>query len=246
MLYVSKYKPFDITIMVDDDFGVPQYSTWGPSNTSSYNIKGISDISNGNASIDPVIFKGKNFWLPIEMLFSKFCSKVSFSDITNEELSEFASEFGQFEVYDNNIVFNKDNFYDLESIYLDNSTNIGRISFQYKNSPINSFYLMDEGSYVKIIITPFTKNYYTIRETEWNDFVNYLEISLSIAESRDIKINEILGDKPDPNINIIRQLKFIVNHIGSYDTFLDSVYKFYKKNGFITDKQANVLRTIMW
>lgn len=245
MLYSSKYKPFDITIMIDDDFGIPQYSSWSTV-SPPYNIKGISDISNGNASINPDIFKGKNFWLPIEMLFSKFSTKSCFNDITDEELYDFASEFGEFEVYDNNIVFNKDNCYDLESIYLDNSTNIGRIGFQYKNSPINSFYLMDEGNYVKIIISPFTKNYYTIRETEWNDFVNYLEISLSIAENRDIKLNEILGD-PDPNINIIRQLKFIVGYKkGNYDKFLDNVYRFYNKSGFITEKQARVLRTIMW
>ncbi len=231
--------------MVDDDFGIPQYSSWSTV-IPSYNVKGISDISNGLASINPEIFKGKNFWLPIEMLFSKFSTKSSFTDITEEELYEFTSEFGEFEVYDNNIVFNKDNCYDLESIYLDNSTNIGRINFQYANSPVNSFYLMDEGSYVKIIITPFTQNYYTIRETEWSDFVNYLEAKMSILDNRDIKISEILNEIPDPNINMIRQLKFIVNHIGSYDTFLDNVYKFYIKNGFITDKQASVLRTIMW
>jgi hypothetical protein len=241
MLYVSKYKPFDITIMIDDDFGVQQYSS-----STTYKIRGVSDISNGLASIDPVIFKGKNFWLPIEMLFSKFSEKLSFQGITEEELYDFASEFGKFEVYDNKIIFNKDNFYDLESIYLDNDTNIGRINFQYSNSPVKSFYLMDEGTYVKIIISPFTKNYYTIRETEWNDFVNYLEAKMSVSDNRDIKISEILNETPDPNINMIRQLKFIVNHIGSYDRFLDNVYKFYTKYGYITDKQASVTRTIMW
>lgn len=241
MLYVSKYKPFDITIMVDDDFGVQQYSS-----STTYKIRGVSDISNGLASIDPVIFKGKNFWLPIEMFFSKFSEKLSFQGITEEELYDFASEFGKFEVYDNKVIFNRDNFYDLESIYLDNDTNIGRVNFQYSNSPVKSFYLMDEGTYVKIIISPFTKNYYTIRETEWNDFVNYLEIKMSVSDNRDIKISEILNDTPDPNINMIRQLKFIVSHIGSYDRFLDNVYKFYTKYGYITDKQANVTRTIMW
>jgi hypothetical protein len=83
-------------------------------------------------------------------------------------------------------------------------------------------------------------------ESEWCTFVNYLESKLDLSELRDDKIEEILGDVK-PYKNLLRQLEFIVNN-DRYTTnyFYDSVLRFYKDKGFISQKQASSLIKSMW
>jgi len=233
-------KPFRIRVMCDHDFGV-RNNSWG---TSSNIVlpKGISSISGGFCEINSDIFRGRNFWIPV----SKFLSKYeSINDIDYYQLGDFLSQFGKFEMENDTFIFNPDNDYDLEYIHLDNKDEFGRISFSYINCPLQDFYLIDEGSYIKILPSIFSKNYYTMMEEEWIRFLEALELDLS--ELRDIKLNQILGDdKPFIYQNIMRQLRFIVDYGKKGDKFLDSINSFYIKNGFVTDKQVSVVKSIIW
>ena len=232
-------KPFKIQVMCDDDFGVR--NNWG---TSSNIVlpKGISSISGGLCEINPDLFKGRHFWIPV----SKFLSRYeSVSDIDYYQLGDFLSQFGQLEMEDDTFIFDRDNDYDLECVHLDNKGEYGRIDFSYVNCPLQDFYLIDEGSYFKILPSLFSKNYYTMMEEEWIRFLDALELDLS--ELREIKLKQILGDdKPFIYQNIMRQLRFSIDYGRNDDKFLKNINSFYIKNLFITDKQAKVAKSLIW
>jgi len=80
-------------------------------------------------------------------------------------------------------------------------------------------------------------------DTEWYYFVRYLTEEISIAEIRDMKINQIFGNKPDKAFNLIRQLKFYLKE--SSNSFLLSVLSYYDKNGYISDKQFNAVAKVL-
>jgi len=79
--------------------------------------------------------------------------------------------------------------------------------------------------------------------TEWYYFVRYLTEEVSIAEIRDMKINQIFGNKPDKAFNLIRQMKFYLKE--NYNSFLSSVLSYYNKNGEISDKQFNAVAKVL-
>ena len=206
----------------------------------------INWVSGGDATVDPRIFDGKSFFKPIEAILKQ--NKRIF-ELDQKSFEDIMSQFGEFELHSNdrNLQFSGDNQYDLHYAYLDNSQKgIGRLLIHYRNCPVTSFYLLDDGKMVKIILSPFTKNYFTITESEWIKFIDYLENELGISEIRDIKINEILGDK-NSHINVVRQLGFIVNNDSRQSNrFLSSVYYQYKEKGFITDRQASAVAKTIW
>jgi hypothetical protein len=139
--------------------------------------------------------------------------------------------------------FNLDNAYDLSSV--DKIDDI-RIDFTFKHCPLNGALLIDNGSFIEVFLSPYTKNYFTMSESEWCSFVNYLEHKLNISEIRDSKIEEILGDTK-PYKNLLRQLGFLVSEQRyNSNNFFDSVWRFYRDRGYISDKQANALIKSMW
>lgn len=237
--------PFYIDISVDDDFGIDD--GWGTSLISTHkSVKGIIRWSGNDAVVDPKIFDGKPFFKPVEDVLR---NNVRITDLTQESFVELMKPFGEFVIgsNDRNLVFNGDNAYDLMYAYVDNSQKgVGRLCFNFRNCPVSSFYLIDDGGTIKIVLSPFSKNYYTITESEWYSFVNYLERELGIAELREIKLNDILGDK-NSHINIVRQLAFIVDKDSRRsNSFLSSVYDHYRKKGFITDRQAQAVAKTIW
>lgn len=235
--------PFYIDISVDDDFGVDQ----GWSSRVVKNVKGIKQFgNNNNAIVDPRIFDVKPFFKPVDAILR---NNIRISDLTQESFVKLMKQFGEFKIQssnERNLIFEGNNSFDLHYAYLDNSQKgIGRLCLNFRNCPVTSFYLIDDGGDIKIILSPFTKNYYTLTESEWYSFLNYLESELSISELRDIKLNDILGDT-NSHINLIRQLGFIVNHSRHSNSFLSSVYTQYKEKGFITDKQASSVAKTIW
>lgn len=93
----------------------------------------------------------------------------------------------------------------------------------------------------------FTKDYYVMADYQWLEFVEYIKKDMNLSEQRDLKLSQILDDKPSENLNILRQLKFIVNKDRrKSNRFLDSVYDYYEKNGFITEKQSKCVAKSIW
>ena len=92
---------------------------------------------------------------------------------------------------------------------------------------------------VKIILGPYTKDYFVITEWQWMQFVKHLKED--VQENREMKLNEVLGEKTDVYTNIIRQLKFL-DKTGKTDSFQSSVLDFYDKRGYITEKQAKAIK----
>ena len=233
-----------LDISVDDDFGVNSNS-WMGGNTI-VNPDFIKSINGSKAIIDPNLFIGRNFFKPLEKLLE---NDVPLSKLSHDDFVKVVSNFGKCKVTKNKkrtiIDFSSDNHFDLNYAYIENSDQV-RISFDYKNSPVNSFYLLEEDSgVVKVMVSPFTKNYYVLDQTEWWYFVNYLTEKVSIAETRDFRINQVLSDKPDKSVNLIRQLKFYVKK--NSNSFLYDVLSFYNKRGYLTDRQfAAVAKTIGW
>jgi hypothetical protein len=228
-----------LQISIDDDFGYQDTF----SGRIRVNPNYIQNISGDHATIDPNLFIGRNFYKPIEELLKL---GKPLKDITNNDYRELLSKLGEHKLENYKSLcakFNKNNPYDLEFSSIEHSDKITRVLFRYANSPINSLYLIEESGVVKIIVSPFTKNYFVITDTEWYYFVRYLTEEISIAEIRDIKINQIFVDKPDKAFNLIRQMKFYLKE--SSNSFLLSVLSYYDKNGYISDKQFNAVAKVL-
>lgn len=226
---------FFIHVPVDDDFGVDINN--GYTNTivlgSQRKVEGIKSLSGNAAEVEPSLLTYKNFWKPVEK-FLKYGKKIN--EITDKEFISLFSEFGEHEIRDkDNLRFDTDNDYDLVQIH----HNIDRISFNYKNCPVYSLYLIQLDNLVKIILGPYTKDYFVITEWQWMQFVKHLKSD--IQENREMKLNEVLGEKTDVYTNIIRQLKFL-DKTGKTDSFQSSVLDFYDKRGYITEKQAKIIK----
>jgi hypothetical protein len=231
---------YQIKIPIDDDFGTDRNQYTG----ALIPVKGILNIIGDYAIVDPKIFNDKDFFKPILALLNH---NKRFKDIDSDELFQIMSKFGNCEYVDTNFgksqKFNLDNPFDLSRI--DKIDNI-RIDFNFKHCPLSGSLLIDNGSFIEIHLSPYTKNYWTISETEWWEFTNYLEENLDLSEIRDSKIEEILGDT-NPYKNLLRQLGFLVSEERrSSNYFFDSVWRYYKNKGFISQKQANSVIKSLW
>ncbi len=230
---------FQLKISIDDDFGTDR----SPYTGALIPVNGIISIHGDYAIVDPSIFVGKDFFLPILTLLNH---NKKFKDIDRAELFDLMSKFGKSQIESLNREiqeFNLDNPYDLSSV--DKIDDI-RIDFTFKHCPLNGALLIDNGSFIEVFLSPYTKNYFTMSESEWCSFVNYLEHKLNISEIRDSKIEEILGDIK-PYKNLLRQLGFLVSEQRyNSNNFFDSVWRFYRDRGYISDKQANALIKSMW
>jgi hypothetical protein len=231
---------FFISLQIDDDFGVPQYNAWGGV-TTPYIPDGISSMTADFARVDPSIFNKKDFFKPIEAIIN---NGVLINDLTLQDIEKLLSEFGKFEFDSDVFTFDPDNFYDLDTVFVDISKRDTRISVRYQNCPVNSLYLLQEGNGLKIIISPFTKNYYSIEEVQWNEFMEYLNKKIGTSELRNIKLNQILNEDTDKSVNLIRQLRFKLNK--DSNSFLSSVLDFYEKRGYLTDKQHKSVAKMLW
>jgi hypothetical protein len=227
-----------IKISIDDEFGTDR----SPYSGALIPVKGIQSIAGYSAIVDPSIFNGKDFFMPVLAVLNH---NKRFKDITKDELYELMSKFGnfQFTLRGQSQEFNLDNPCDIWCVSkLDDI----RIDISYKYSPISSVLMIDNGGCIEIHISPYTKNYFTMSESEWCTFVNYLERRFDLSEVRDDKIEEILGDVK-PYKNLLRQLEFIVNNDRYIcNNFFESVLRFYKDKGFISQKQASALMKSMW
>lgn len=195
-----------LDISVDDEFGVNTNSWMGTS--TIVNPEFIKSINGNKAIIDPNLFIGRNFFKPVEKLLE---NNVPLSRLSHDDFVKIVSTFGKCKVTKNKkrtiIDFNSDNYFDLNYAHIENTDQV-RILFDYKNSPVNSMYLLEEDSgVVKVIVSPFTKSYYVLDQTEWWYFVEYLTEKSSVAETRDLRINQILSDKQDKSVNLVRQMK---------------------------------------
>jgi hypothetical protein len=220
-----------INISIDDDFGIDKNS-WG--NTQAIRkVEGIKSLSGSSAEVDPSILISKNFWKPVDKLL-KYGKRID--EIAESEFASIFSEFGEHEMRGiDDMRFDIDNDYDLVQIH----HNIDRISFNYKNSPVYSLYLIQLDDMVKIIIGPYTKDYFVISEWQWVKFAEHLR--LDVRENRELKLNDVLGEKTESYTNIIRQLKFL-DKSGKTDSFQSSVLDFYEKRGYITESQAKAIK----
>lgn len=81
--------------MCDEDFVVPVIKSWYVSNATQNKVNGISSISNGVTYIDDLVFKGKNFWMPItetEWLNFMEALEIDLSESRNLKLDAILNE----------------------------------------------------------------------------------------------------------------------------------------------------------
>lgn len=221
--------PYNIEVTVDEDFGIDPTGF----NLTNFIPKGISTISGNTAIVDIKFIEDKNFFKPLKEILSKV------SEISKENLESIVSKFGNYSIRKDlptifSIEFDIDNSFDLKEIYITDDSDIKRISISYRNCPVRDFYIIVKDSDVKVIISPFTKNYYTISDSEWLNFIRYIEEECSVSEIRDFKLAEIFGEKT--NYNIIRQFKFAVNN-KSVDRIVRNIWDFYLEKGYLSPKQ---------
>lgn len=250
--------PHIIRISVDDDFGSSSNS-YASSLHQQYGINpipqipnGIRSISGSEAIVDESVLRGINSWTVVSSLMSR---NFSLAHSTQEEFQEHMSRFGKFKVEENSrdeysLSFDDDNAYDLKwARFIDNDSRgkqFNTMDIWYQNNPISYFFLKNEGNYTSIDISTFSKNYFVYSESDWWNFMDCLQKGLSIQEIRDIKISQILNETPSVYANVIRQLHFKTKYKSPSNRFLDSVYHFYEKNGFITEKQAKAVMREIW
>lgn len=227
---------YRIVIPIDDEFGTSSSPYTGKLDP----VVGITSIQGDIAQVDPNLLMDKPFFEPVKQIIKlgKSLKEISQKDLTKlmiDNLHLNKSEDGEYYEFDPN------NIYDLKIAHkLDDI----RIDLEYKNSPVKDFFLIDKGSYVDIFLSPFTKNYFTLSESEWCRFYFYLNKNLSLSQLRDARIDEVLGDV-NPYKNLLRQLNFIVEN-GNSNRFFNSVLNFYREKGFISEKQANAIMKSIW
>lgn len=250
--------PNIVRISVDDDFGSNNNSYTSPLH-QQYNINpipqmpnGIKSISGYDAIVDEKVLKGVNSWIVVSSLMSR---NFSLRDSTQEEFQENMKRFGKFNIKEDSnneytLYFDSDNAYDLKfARFIDNDSRgkqFNTIDIWYQNNPINYFFLKEENGYVSIDIGTFSKSYYVYSESDWGTFMDCLLKGLSVQEVRELKINQILNNTPSEHSNLIRQLNFRNKYKSPSNRFLSSVYGFYEKNGFITDKQVKAVMKEIW
>jgi hypothetical protein len=245
-------KPHIVRISVDDDFGTSNNNNYWISNSNQVRPAGIVSISANEAIVDENILRGRNSWNVVSSLMSR---NFSLRDSTQEEFQEHMKRFGNFKVEENSrdeysLSFDADNAYDLKWVrFIDNDSRnkqFNTMDIWYQNNPINYLFLKDVNGYTSIDIGTFSKSYFVYSESDWSTFMDCLQKGLSIQEVRDLKINQILNDGSDEYSNLIRQLHFRNEYGKNSNRFLSSVYDFYEKNGFITEKQAKVVMREIW
>ena len=250
--------PHIVRISVDDDFSTSNNS-YASTLHQQYNInpvpqlpKGIKSISGSEAVVDERVLRGINSWTVVSSLMSRNFNLVT---STQEEFQEHMSRFGNFKIEEKSrneysLSFDDDNAYDLKWVrFIDNDSRgkkFNTMDIWYQNNPISYFFLKNEGSYTSIDISTFSKNYWVYSDSDWGDFMDCLQKGLSIQEIRDIKISQILNEEPSVYVNLIRQLHFKTKYKRPSNRFLDSVYDFYEKNGFITERQAKAVMREIW
>ena len=250
--------PHVIRISVDDDFG-SNSNSYASSLHQQYNINpipqmpnGIKSISGSEVVVDERILKGRNSWSVVSSLMSR---NFSLRDSTQEEFQEHMKRFGTFRIEENScdeftLHFDNDNAYDLKlARFIDNDSRgkgFNTMDIWYQNNPINYFFLKDVNGYTSIDIGTFSKSYYVYSESDWWTFMDCLQKGLSIQEVRELKINQILNDSPSEYANLVRQLHFRNEYGRNSNSFLSSVYGFYEKNGFITERQAKAVMREIW
>lgn len=246
-----------VRISVDDNFG--QFNNNWMSVSSVVLPKGIKSIQTVNygsvsgieAIVDENILNSINSWVVVNSLMNNDFDLVS---STQEEFKELMSRFGNFTIDEKDdecsLHFDIDNGYDLAYARFINNDSRGKeyntMDIWFKNNPISNFFLKEERGMTIIDIGTFSKSYYVYSETDWWYFTDFLQKGPTIQEIRDIKINEILNEKSSVYLNLLRQLYFTSNYKKPSNSFLTSVYNFYEKNGFITERQAKAVMKEIW
>ena len=203
------------------------------------NCDGILQVLGTEAIVDPSIFKNKDFFKPVQKIIDY---NKNFSEISYYDVEEMMSEFGELKSSNGKfLTYYPNNQHDLKLVVLDND----RISIDFYNCPVSNFYLMNIiKNEIKISLTVFSKQHWTTSDYEWLEFMEYIN---NVSQNRELKLNQLLVDAPyaSTNINLIRQLGFVVSK-GKSNSFLDSVYEYYIKNGFITQRQAQSVAKSLW
>jgi hypothetical protein len=229
-----------IALSISDDFGIPTQNYWSiPASThvgQTRLVKGIESINGTEAIIDPKVFIGKSFWYPISMMLNM---RKNISEI---DISEF-SILGECEKDGNGIIFDPDNSYDIYKIWKNDNDRIG---FLFSACPMHSVFCIQVEDKIKVIISPYSKDYFYMEDYQWLDFLD--KMNDCISDIREAKINDLLGEHKESFINIIRKTKFLIkNDLINYKSrdFVSSVLSYYEKNGKITEKQTNALKKVV-
>lgn len=213
----------EFNIHVDDDFG------------RRNSVPGISSYVHRHgkrAIVDQRILMGHSFWRPIELLLK---IEKRYKNLSSEEFIAAFEPLRDGEADGERIYYPDTNPYDLQSI---SRCHEDRILIQYQNCHLSNIYAMDyEGDHVEIQVTPDTKSYFTMGEWEWRLFVE--RISEDKQTRREDALNELLSET-SAFTDIIRRLRYKISH-GRSNSFERSVYDFYDKRGYITEKQAQAL-----
>jgi hypothetical protein len=206
--------------------------------------EGILGINNGNALVDESIFDKT----PIFTVIEKFL-ETPVSDIKIKKFKNILDELGENTKSGNSDIildykFDPDNSYDIKSIVYNRSNPI--VAIYFRNSPVSGVAIFDEDPGVlRITMSPYTKDYYTMETHQWIDFVKILKGHYSINYHRSRVLSTLLDDVSNTEMNLLRHLQFIAEY-GNSDRFYNSIWDYYCMNGEITEKQKNSLISMIW
>ncbi len=226
---------------ISDEFGQPSQSYWTQQTylvNSGISVRGILGTNGSEAKVDPKCFIGRPFWHPVRKMLDM---QKPIAEINIHEFADLGECDFEISSKDHMMAnFDADNAYDIEKIWKDRD----RIGFAFSGCPMNSIYCIQEKEdLIKVVISPYSKTYFYIEDYEWLDFLS--TIDESVAEIREAKLGDILGDHQEAHSNIIRKAKFMSrsDQVGHRSRdFVSSVLEYYDKNGKITERQAEALK----
>lgn len=225
---------YSIVTNVDEEFGHYMGTPHPVPGVKGFTTKQIS-LSSGitmhsrSVIVDEQALMGQPFWRPIELL-TKIEKRID--ELTDDEFHKaFAPLRGERD--DDLIVFDDLNDHDVNKIFRDKD----RIGISFKESHLSSVYAIQLEDSVQINLTPSTKSYYQLEESEWVKFLGLL--TKDLQDRREDALNDLLSERPTWS-NLMRRIRYRIS-IGAQNSFECSVYDFYKSKGYITEKQANAL-----
>jgi len=177
-------------------------------------------------------------------------------DLVKEYLDSQGFEYHLRECDNDNDSFTFDisstNQYDLGCIFKRGDTHFHTNHVYNEVRTVSYMSITPDFTTKSILISLKHNDGWLVSNTAWNHWLacRFDLDEEDVQDNRNIKVNTLLNDKSgdrmseDFNYHLIRHIKKF-KKVDS-DRFVSSVFEYYRKNGIITKKQLNVLKSVMY
>lgn len=197
------------------------------------------------------LFKSDDWYQPM-LFFSQYKVEKLTTAVIKKYLESKGLEYKLDMYNEGNYKFDisSTNQYDLKCIFKRDGTHFYT---DHVYNKVNSVVYMDNTPVYQdeIIVNIEHRNGWLVDKNEWEHFLNHRhDVDEDVQEIRDDKLANLLEDDNDEkmakdfNFHLIRHMRAFTKEYSN--SFVDSVYDFYKRKGYITKRQLDSLKKTMY